>query len=866
VAPPTDDLDAEARRVLDGGETTVEATGAFTEAARAERRFDLISSVLINVSRRALSKEGWESTNRRPLAELLKRHGQFGYARRLFGQLSKAAPKDEKLRQQYALSVYKDMELPTARRLDRALEILREGGSLESSTDAETLGLAGAVYKRKWDADAKRADLESSHWCYDRGWQQNGHPQQDYAGVNAAFVLDQLAELEEHDSLGPAPQADELRGDARKIREQLVVNVLRRRSTGEAEDWDVAILAEALFGLGRFPEAKPELAALRESSEGWELETTAMQLAAIARLKRFGATAEAGADRAAQFAESEAGEALKVLLGDEGGEALRRAYLGKVGLALSGGGFRASLFHIGVLARLAERDVLRHVEVLSCVSGGSILGAFYYLKLRRLLQEKPDGEIGPQDYVDLVGELAEQFLDGVREDLRGRLGADFEDNWKMLRSSRYSRTNRAGGLFEELLFSKIEKTSRDDAKQPWLMTELFVQPPGRPGFSPRYENWRRGAKVPILVLNATALNTGHNWQFTASWMGEPPSSVDERVDANPRLRRMYYRDAPRGHSDPDYQQPPLSLAVAASAGVPGLFPPVSLDGLYDDWSVKLVDGGVHDNQGIASLLEQDCTVPLVSDASGQMGQLEYPNRRALGSLGRTNSILMSRVRGAQYADLVGRLRSGTLRRLMIVHLKKGLPARPLDWHDSPEKWDPAQDEITGAQEDRREAYGIHERTQRLLAELRTDLDAFSNAEALSLMAAGYKMTTYEVEDGLFDFPAPDPAPAPTEGWPFAEALAAIAAPPADSGLEVELSVGKSRFFRGFKAWRAGAGEGRLSKLLRWKPLSSARTTAAGARKRFVTQPLRTAVSAPVAAVGALATRISMGIFKRGGNS
>ena len=30
-----------------------------------------------------------------------------------------------------------------------------------------------------------------------------------------------------------------------------------------------------------------------------------------------------------------------------------------LGLALSGGGFRASLFHIGVLARLAELDLLR---------------------------------------------------------------------------------------------------------------------------------------------------------------------------------------------------------------------------------------------------------------------------------------------------------------------------------------------------------------------------------------------------------------------------------------------------------------------------------------------------------------------------
>ena len=67
--------------------------------------------------------------------------------------------------------------------------------------------------------------------------------------------------------------------------------------------------------------------------------------------------------------------------------------MGKVGLALSGGGYRASLFHIGVLARLAECNVLRRVEVLSCVSGGSIVGAYYYLKLRQLLQEKPDAEV-----------------------------------------------------------------------------------------------------------------------------------------------------------------------------------------------------------------------------------------------------------------------------------------------------------------------------------------------------------------------------------------------------------------------------------------------------------------------------------------
>ena len=36
-----------------------------------------------------------------------------------------------------------------------------------------------------------------------------------------------------------------------------------------------------------------------------------------------------------------------------------------------------------VLARLAEMDVLRSVEVLSTVSGGSIVGAHYYLEVKK---------------------------------------------------------------------------------------------------------------------------------------------------------------------------------------------------------------------------------------------------------------------------------------------------------------------------------------------------------------------------------------------------------------------------------------------------------------------------------------------------
>ena len=45
-------------------------------------------------------------------------------------------------------------------RLDRALEILEARAALTSSTHPETLGLAGAIYKRKWEIYAQRQHLE----------------------------------------------------------------------------------------------------------------------------------------------------------------------------------------------------------------------------------------------------------------------------------------------------------------------------------------------------------------------------------------------------------------------------------------------------------------------------------------------------------------------------------------------------------------------------------------------------------------------------------------------------------------------------------------------------------------------------------
>ena len=50
-----------------------------------------------------------------------------------------------------------------------------------------------------------------------------------------------------------------------------------------------------------------------------------------------------------------------------------------IGLALSGGGFRATLYHLGVLRYLRDAQVLNQVSHITSVSGGSIMAAHLVL-------------------------------------------------------------------------------------------------------------------------------------------------------------------------------------------------------------------------------------------------------------------------------------------------------------------------------------------------------------------------------------------------------------------------------------------------------------------------------------------------------
>jgi predicted acylesterase/phospholipase RssA len=675
----------------------------------------------------------------------LKNEKAFGYARKLL-ELARKRDDSEldegvhlKLAQQHALCTYKDPDLPISDRLDEALKILDSADMLKITENQETLGLAGSIFKRKWEVDGQKQTLERSLSYYERGYQGGPVNDQGYTGINAAYVLDQLASLEEVQAKEAGTEselAEKRREKASGIREDLVSTLADLAETNKAlasQYWFLVTIAEAYYGLGRYREALPwlEKAAALPDLPPWEFESTARQLISIVRLRD---DIDEGLPKAE---DTDAWKVLQNFLGDNV-QGVRSAFVGKVGLGLSGGGFRASLFHIGVLAKLAELDALRHVEVFSCVSGGSIIGAHYYLELRKLLEEKTDDEISRDDYINIVERIAEQFLAGVQRNIRTRVAAELTTNLKMIFKRNYSRTERVGELYEEELYARVDD---GEGHKPRWLNDLFIHPKAEEkNFAPKHDNWRRSAKVPMLILNATTLNTGHNWQFTASWMGEPPVAINTRVDGNYRLRRMYYKDAPPAH-----RKIRLGHAVAASACVPGLFEPIVLDKLYPDITVRLVDGGVHDNQGIMSLLEQDCTVIIVSDASGQMGTQDDPSRGLIGVPLRSNSILMARVRAAEYRELDTRWRSSLVRKLVYLHLKKDLEVKPKDWIDCKEPHDKLDNGRPEATNQGDTSYGIPKKIQEKIAGIRTDLDSFSDKEAFALMTSGYRMAKVEFE-------------------------------------------------------------------------------------------------------------------------
>ena len=295
----------------------------------------------------------------------------------------------------------------------------------------------------------------------------------------------------------------------------------------------------------------------------------------------------------------------------------------RIGLALSGGGFRASLFHLGVIRRLEELGIMRRIDTISAVSGGSIIAAYYVIEMEKRLRrsgvDRKDVTAVAKERLTIFKDIAECFCRVLDKNIR-------------------SRAMVFGPFYHPLLFlrSLLSGYSRSDVLQKEYDKWFY--------FSETVDHLPVFAKTggPKVILNATSLLTGKRREFTR----RPVSGINELGRINRNVLK-------------------LSRVIGASSGVPGLFPPTTISGDV------LVDGGVSDNQGIEALLppvdsidrpqpaktkpsSDDCESPsnscddfdvlLVSDAAGQLELAHRVGSRILKVLRRTVSVLQYQAR------------------------------------------------------------------------------------------------------------------------------------------------------------------------------------------------------------------------------
>ena len=234
------------------------------------------------------------------LVRSLQNQRRFGLARRVLerARSQPGVPGSEPLSPErrfalarnLALCTYMDPDLPLDSALDRALAILREACNLEETQDQEVLGRLGAIFKRRWESRARTDDLERSLAYYSRGAEIGSERDDGYNAINAAFVLDLLAEQADSDpamrvSASPISQARRQR--ARELRQRIVEVVPIPPEGSETKDdwWRLVTVAEAHFGLRDYGSAKRLLrrAGSIPGVPDWNRESTARQLARLAR-------------------------------------------------------------------------------------------------------------------------------------------------------------------------------------------------------------------------------------------------------------------------------------------------------------------------------------------------------------------------------------------------------------------------------------------------------------------------------------------------------------------------------------------------------------------------------------------------------
>lgn len=299
-----------------------------------------------------------------------------------------------------------------------------------------------------------------------------------------------------------------------------------------------------------------------------------------------------------------------------------------LGVSLSGGGYRASAFHIGTLRALYKMNILPQVDVLSTISGGSITGAHYCL---------------------FKGDF-ESFEKDMMERIRTKnVICHILTSWSFFQLVIFTLLFLGSGIY--FLFTDYA----------WLYLPLFVVwiflllkfqfhifPAGKEVERAYDIYYFKGAtlknlcKKPTLAIGSSNLQTGR--PFTFSWRKMGDSTYSAYKPPVEFLQENF----------------PVARAVMASSCVPFAFTPVSIKKEYfkkpSEYSAinpKLVDGGVYDNQGIQKLTQKNssyqCDIIITSDAGGK---LSFNNRygNTITLLIRTVDLFMNRIKNFQMVE------------------------------------------------------------------------------------------------------------------------------------------------------------------------------------------------------------------------
>lgn len=189
-------------------------------------------------------------------------------------------PANSYIIQKLVLATYKSKKPTHVEALEKALKILGQL-DLNTSTDPETLGLAGAIHKRLWEELYDKNHLSNSIAYYEKGYRiKNDY----YNGINLAFQLNVRA-----CETGGGDDAIADKVLAKRVRQQVVgiCEELQRSNFEERGDqyWILATLEEAHFGLGNadhYLETKGKAVAVAKAK--WERDTTEEQIAKLGAL------------------------------------------------------------------------------------------------------------------------------------------------------------------------------------------------------------------------------------------------------------------------------------------------------------------------------------------------------------------------------------------------------------------------------------------------------------------------------------------------------------------------------------------------------------------------------------------------------